>query len=105
MLQPSPASTIIIDEPELGLHPHAIKLMASLLQEWEERDPDERVQLIVSTQSSLLLDEFTPGQVIVVDHHDGETRLQRLQPDKLESWLEEYTLGQLWEKNTLGGVP
>jgi predicted ATPase len=100
LLQPNPASTLIIDEPELGLHPFAIKLLASLLHE-----ASLRAQLIVSTQSSLLLDELTPEQVIVVNQVDGETVLERQDPDRLSEWLQEYTLGQLWEKNELGGQP
>lgn len=100
LLQPNPASTLIIDEPELGLHPFAIKLLASLLHEASQRS-----QLIVSTQSSLLLDELTPEQVIVVNQADGETVLERQDPDRLSEWLQEYTLGQLWEKNELGGQP
>lgn len=100
LLQPSPPSIIIIDEPELGLHPYAIKLLASLLHEASRRS-----QLIVSTQASLLLDELAPDQVIVANHHEGETRLERLRSDNLAEWLKEYTLGQLWEKNDLGGLP
>jgi predicted ATPase len=100
LLQPSPPYTVIIDEPELGLHPYAIKLLASLLHE-----AAERCQVIVSTQASLLLDELTPEQVIVVNQHDGESTLERLDPEKLADWLQEYTLGQLWEKNELGGLP
>jgi predicted ATPase len=100
LLQPNPASTIIIDEPELGLHPYAIKILASLLHEAAQRG-----QLIVSTQASLLLDELTPEQVIVVNHHEGETRFERQNPATLTEWLKEYTLGQLWEKNQLGGLP
>ena len=100
LLQPKPASTLIIDEPELGLHPYAIKLLASLLHE-----AAGRAQLIVSTQASLLVDELTPEQVIVVNHHDGETIFERQNSTKLHDWLKEYTLGQLWEKNELGGVP
>jgi predicted ATPase len=100
LLQPNPASTVIIDEPELGLHPYAIKLLASLLHE-----AGQRGQLIVSTQASLLLDELTPEQVIVVNHHDGESRFERPNSGKLSAWLKEYTLGQLWEKNELGGLP
>jgi len=100
LLQPNPASTLIIDEPELGLHPFAVKLLASLLHETAQR-----AQLIVSTQSSLLLDELTPEQVIVVNQSDGETVLERQDPDRLAEWLQEYTLGQLWEKNELGGQP
>lgn len=100
LLQPNPASTLIIDEPELGLHPYAIKLLASLLHE-----SSQRAQLIVSTQSSLLLDELSPEQVIVVNQKDGESILERQDPNRLKAWLEEYTLGQLWEKNELGGQP
>lgn len=100
LLQPSPPSTIIIDEPELGLHPYAIKLLASLLHEASHRG-----QIIVSTQASLLVDELTPEQVVVVNHHDGETLFERQDSAKLHDWLKEYTLGQLWEKNELGGVP
>lgn len=100
LLQPHPASTIIIDEPELGLHPYAIRLLASMLHEAAARS-----QLIVSTQSSLLVDELTPEQIVVVNHRDGETLLDRPDPERLGAWLEEYTLGQLWEKNELGGVP
>jgi predicted ATPase len=100
LLQPSPPATIVIDEPELGLHPFAIKLLASMLQEIAQH-----TQLIVSTQSSLLIDELTPEQVIVVNHHHGESTLERQDPLRLASWLEEYTLGQLWEKNELGGLP
>lgn len=100
LLQPNPASTLIIDEPELGLHPYAIKLLASLLHE-----AAGRAQLIVSTQASLLLDELTPEQVVVVNHHNGETLFERQNSAKLHDWLKEYTLGQLWEKNSLGGLP
>jgi predicted ATPase len=84
----------------LGLHPFGIKLLASLLHE-----AAGRAQLIVSTQSSLLVDELRPEQVIVVNHHKGETQFERQNSTKLRDWLKEYTLGQLWEKNELGGLP
>lgn len=100
LLQPTPPATLIIDEPELGLHPFAIKLLASMLQECAAH-----TQLIVSTQSSQLLDELTPEQIVVANHRDGETLLGRLDPERLREWLTEYTLGQLWEKNELGGSP
>ena len=61
--------------------------------------------MIVSTQSSLLLDHFEPEEVLVADRVDGATRLARLESSRLESWLEDYSLGQLWEKNELGGRP
>jgi len=100
LLQPDPPATLIIDEPELGLHPLAIKLLASLLH-----DAAQRGQIIVSTQSSLLLDEVEPEQVIVANQRDGETVLERLDASSLDTWLEDYTLGQLWEKNQIGGNP
>lgn len=100
LLQPNPASTLIVDEPELGLHPFGIKLLASLLHE-----ASEHARLIISTQSSLLIDELAPEQIIVANHRDGETVLERLDSDLLAEWLQEYTLGQLWEKNELGGQP
>lgn len=100
LLQPNPVSTIIIDEPELGLHPFAIQLLVSMLHE-----ASSRAQLIVSTQSSLLLDELSPEHVIVANHKQGETILTRPDASQLNEWLTEYTLGQLWEKNELGGMP
>jgi len=100
LLQPDPPSTILIDEPELGLHPQAIKLLGSLLHE-----ASTRCQLIISTQSSMLLDEFEPSQVIVANHRNGQTILERQDSAHLQEWLNEYTLGQLWEKNELGGQP
>lgn len=100
LLQPSPPPLLVIDEPELGLHPFAIKLLAALLHEAARRS-----QLVVSTQSSALIDEFEPGQVIAVNQHDGESTFARLEADRLVDWLKEYTLGQLWEKNEFGAQP
>ena len=93
-------SVIVVDEPELGLHPYAITLLASLMK---QASTDS--QVIVSTQSSLLLDHFDPKEVLVADRVNGATRLNRLESSRLESWLENYSLGQLWEKNELGGRP
>jgi predicted ATPase len=100
LLQPDPPTTLIIDEPELGLHPLVIKLLASLLHE-----ASQRAQLIVSTQSSQLLDEFSPQDIIAVNHRDGESEFVRQKEQALHEWLSDYTLGQLWEKNGLGGMP
>jgi predicted ATPase len=101
-LQPEedPPSLILVDEPELGLHPYAIEVLAALV-----RQASVSTQVILSTQSSLLLDHFDPQDVIVADLEDGSTRLRRLEADRLTSWLETYSLGQLWEKNELGGRP
>ena len=93
-------SVIVVDEPELGLHPYAITLLASLMK---QASTDS--QVIVSTQSSLLLDHFDPKEVLVADRVNGATEFTRLESSRLESWLENYSLGQLWEKNELGGRP
>lgn len=91
-------SVILVDEPEIGLHPYAIEMLASLIHQTP-------VQVIVSTQSSLLLDHFQPEDVLVADRVEGNTQFTRLESSNLEKWLDEYSLGQLWEKNTLGGRP
>ena len=93
-------SVILVDEPELGLHPYAITLLGSLV-----KHVAGETQVIVSTQSPLLLDQFEPEDVLVADRVDGATQLSRLDAERLESWLDDYSLGQLWEKNELGGRP
>ncbi|MBC8431426.1 MAG: AAA family ATPase [Desulfobacterales bacterium] len=93
-------SIILIDEPELGLHPHAITLLASLVKQ-----ASQQTQVILSTQSSLLLDHFQPEDVLVADRVNGKTQFTKLESAKLSAWLEDYSLGQLWEKNELGGRP
>ena len=93
-------SVILVDEPELGLHPYAITLLASLVKQ-----ASIKTQIILSTQSPLLLDHFQPEDVLVADRVDGSTQLTRLESARLETWLERYSLGQLWEKNELGGRP
>jgi predicted ATPase len=93
-------SVILVDEPELGLHPYAIEMLASLI-----RQASESTQVIVSTQSSLLLDHFAPEDVLVANRVDGGTQITRLEPLQLKDWLEDYSLGQLWEKNEFAGRP
>ncbi len=98
-LQPD---TIFIDEPELGLHPYAINLLASLIKGVVNYDK----QIIVSTQSIDLLNEFIPEDIIVVDKKENSSIFKRLSSNKLKVWLEdEYSLGDLWNKNILGGRP
>jgi predicted ATPase len=94
------SSLILVDEPELGLHPYAIELLAALI-----RQAAVDTQIIVSTQSSLLLDHFEPEHVLVADRVDGATQLTSLDSARLAKWLEDYSLGQLWEKNEFGGRP
>lgn len=93
-------SIIILDEPELGLHPRAISVLAGLLQ-----TVSMHTQVIVATQSPVLLDHFEPEQVIVAEREGSESVFRRLDRFKLEAWLEEYTLSDLWDKNVLGGRP
>jgi predicted ATPase len=102
LLQPAELrpSLILIDEPELGLHPAAITILASLIKQ-----ASTDTQVIVSTQSSLLIDHFEPDDVLVAERVNGGTQLRRLEKDKLSAWLEDYSLGQLWEKNEIGGRP
>ncbi|HLN01984.1 MAG TPA: AAA family ATPase [Bryobacteraceae bacterium] len=91
---------ILVDEPDLGLHPYAIEMLAALI-----RQAAVSTQVIVSTQSSLLLDHFKPEDVLVANRVDGATQLARLDSSQLSSWLKDYSLGQLWEKNEFGGRP
>ena len=102
LLQPLPErpSIILLDEPELGLHPYAISMLASMV-----KSAATETQIIISTQSPLLLDYFEPEDILVTELEDGATTLTRLQCSELEEWLEEYSLGQLWEKNQFGGRP
>lgn len=100
LMQPEPPDTIIIDEPELGLHPFAIEKLAAMLN-----SASAKSQVIVSTQSVNLLNYFDAEDVIVVEREDGQSVFHRLDPDELEAWLSEYSLSELWEKNVLGGRP
>lgn len=100
LLQPEPPALILIDEPELGLHPYAINVLAGLF-----RSAAERSQLIVSTQSVTLVNQLSPEDVIVVDREEHESVFRRPSSTDLESWLDGYALGELWEKNVLGGRP
>ncbi len=91
---------ILVDEPELGLHPFAITLLGSLV-----RMTAAESQVILATQSPLLLDEFAPEDVLVTERAGHATTFRRLDAASLESWLADYSLGELWEKNELGGRP
>lgn len=91
---------MILDEPELGLHPYAINVLAGLIQSVSRHS-----QVILATQSPALLDHFEPEQIIVVDRPDRASTFQRLDPGKLRDWLAEYSIAELWEKNVIGGRP
>lgn len=106
LLQPSLPATVLFDEPELGLHPYALTLLANLFQQAARSSKDHVInQVIVSTQSAPLLNEFVPEDVVIVERQQGQTSFRRLQSAQLSEWLQEYTLGELWQKNVLGGRP
>jgi predicted ATPase len=100
LLQPEPPPLIIIDEPELGLHPAAITLVASML-----RGVATRAQVIACTQSVTFVNQFEPAEIIVVDREEGQSVFRRLTEEQVKGWLDEYALGDLWEKNIIGGRP
>lgn len=100
LLQPTPPSTIVFDEPELGLHPYAIEILAELFQA-----SSNYMQVIVSTQSPALVDCFEANDVIVVNRNNGASDFTRLKEKDLASWLEDYSLGDLWRRNILSGGP
>ncbi|MHB8621298.1 MAG: AAA family ATPase, partial [Chloroflexota bacterium] len=91
---------MILDEPELGLHPYAIEILAGLI-----KSAATQVQVILATQSVALVDRFEPENIVVTERNNRKTTLHRLETDKLTDWLSEYSLSELWEKNVLGGRP
>ena len=102
LLQPNPPPTVLFDEPELGLHPYALTLLGNL---FKQAASVRGKQVIISTQSAPLLNEFAPEDVIVVERTNGESTFRRLDSSELSEWLEEYALGELWQKNVFGGRP
>ncbi len=100
LLQPNAPAVILIDEPELGLHPYAVHLLAEMLQAVSV----DR-QIIVATQSVTLLDQLQLDDVLVADRADGQTVIHRPNTGDLDRWIERYSLGELWEKNLMGGRP
>lgn len=91
---------IVVDEPELGLHPYALNVVAAIFGK-----ASYHTQILISTQSSSFLDNFNPEDVIVVNREGKESQFKRLNPTDLEAWLDEYSLGEVWEKNIFGGGP
>ena len=102
LLQPEEElpDVIVVDEPELGLHPYALNVVASLFQAAAQHS-----QVLVSTQSSTFLDSFEPEDVVVAERDGEASRFSRPSADSLKDWLEDYSLGEVWEKNVMGGGP
>ena len=98
--QPKPPPLLILDEPEPGLHPAAVVYWAELL-----RERSQQCQILAATQSVNLINQLEPGDVWVVDRYDGESSFKHLAGESLEPWLESYAVGDLWEKNVIGGRP
>lgn len=100
LLQPDLPPLILLDEPELGLHPAAVTLLASLLS-----SASTRTQVLVATQSVTLVNQFEPEQVWAVDREDRQSVFRHLSRADMSGWLDDYALGELWEKNVLGARP
>jgi len=101
LCDPTPPPLVCIEEPELGLHPDILPKVADLLNA-----ASERTQLIVTTHSDILVDAMTerPDVVLICEKHDGQTKIRRLDSEKLEKWLKDYRLGELWTRGELGGT-
>jgi len=91
---------LILDEPELGLHPYAINIIGGLINSISHHS-----QVILATQSTILIDCFEPEDIIVVERKDRQSNFKRLDSENLQDWLEEYSLSELWNKNIIGGRP
>lgn len=100
LMQPNLPEVIIIDEPELGLHPVAINKLAGLIKKASANS-----QIIISTQSVNLVSNFEPENIIAVDRHQEHSEFKRLESEELNTWLEDFTLGDLWLKNMIKGQP
>ena len=100
LLQPDLPSMILLDEPELGLHPFAMQLLAAMM-----RSASDKTQIIASTQSVTLANQFSWQDMVVVDQIDNASQFRRLQETDVAHWLDQYKLGEVWEMNALGGTP
>ncbi len=100
LLQPDAPEMMLIDEPELGMHPMAINLLCGLVKKAAVKS-----QVILSTQSADIVDRFKVEDIIVADKEDGASVFKRHKYEDLRAWLEDYSLGEVWEKNLIGGLP
>jgi predicted ATPase len=91
---------IVLDEPELGLHPAALAVLADLLKSTARYS-----QWLIATQSAALIDHFEADDIVTVNLRDGDSTFERLDAKRLKDWLEEYALSELWERNVIGGGP
>ena len=101
LLDPTPRPLVVIEEPELGMHPDLIPKIADLIA-----NASTRTQLVVTTHSEMLVEAFhdQPEAIVVCEKHNGQTRMERLNRDELSTWLKDYRIGDLWMSGQLGGV-
>lgn len=104
LLQPQSLlpSVIILDEPELGLHPSAISYLSGMI-----KSASKHAQIVIATQSPRIVDEFDLDNIVVAerDRVANSSTFERKNSDNLSAWLDEYSLSELWEKNVIGGQP
>lgn len=102
LLQPEfgKPGTIILDEPELGLHPAALCVLADII-----RSISVETQVICSTQSVVFANFFSPEDFVVTELEEGVSVFRRLDRERVEQWLDEYGMGDIWSKNLIGGRP
>ena len=104
LLQPGESipGVIILDEPELGLHPYAVRVLGKMI-----RIAAKHSQIIIATQSAALINEFDYSDIMIADYNQQMrgTYIHRLDRNELAEWLNDYSLGELWEKSILGGTP
>lgn len=100
LIQPDPPAIILVDEPEIGLHPAAISFISGLLH-----DASTRTQVIVTTQSPLMLENMDPHNIIVMTSQNNKSSCEKLDAKSLKTWLEDYTLCDLWMKGLLATGP
>jgi predicted ATPase len=91
---------VVLDEPEIGLHPYAIEILSALLKGAAVHRP-----IIVATQSVALVNQFSPEDVVTVTRDNAQSKFARQDSESLSAWLADYTIGDLWEKNLIGGTP
>lgn len=91
---------LALDEPELGLHPYAMTIVAGLI-----KAAAVHCQIVIATQSPAFLDQFSIEDIIVVDRMGRDTQFHRLGEEALQEWMDAYRLSDLWEMNILGGRP
>jgi predicted ATPase len=89
---------IVLDEPEIGMHPYAMEIVAGLI-----RSASVQSQILVATQSASLVNHFEPSEIITVTRSNAQSHFARLDARELDAWLKDYSVGELWEKNVIGG--